>query len=189
MDIPAYEEFLKQIKINLWLTGIPYGDPKVHLRFYVIFIQLFMMLVFEMSFFVSKISSENFLELTQLAPCIGIGVLSLLKILAVAQKRMKIFDLTECLDNLYKDILNDPRKRSLVRKDLILINVLVKYSFILNAVLITVYNFSTLVIIVYYYLAKHELIFKLPYAVLLPFSTDSWLPWATIYTHSVVCGE
>ncbi|XP_075979513.1 putative odorant receptor 92a [Anticarsia gemmatalis] len=188
MDIPPYEEFLKQIKINLWLTGIPYGDPKMYLRFYILLCPLIIMMVTEISFFVSRISAENFLELTQLAPCICIGILSLLKIAAISQKRGKIYALTESLSQLYDHILVDSNKRQLVRHELVLVNMLMKYFFVLNAVLITVYNFSTLAMILYHYFTTNEIVFRLPYAVLLPFSTDAWIPWAGVYMHSVLCG-
>ncbi|CAH1637292.1 unnamed protein product [Spodoptera littoralis] len=187
-NIPPYKDFHKQIKINLWLAGIPYGDPKFYFRFYVIFVQLLLMIVFEVSFFVSRISAENFLELTQLAPCMGIGILTALKTMAVIQKRKKIYDLTECLEKLYNNILSNEQKVKLVRKDLVLVNLLMKYYFILNLLLISVYNFSTPFIILYHYFAKHEVIYILPYAILVPFSTDSWLPWIIVYIHSIMCG-
>lgn len=188
-NIPEYEEFLKQIKINLWLSGIPYGDQKVHIRFCVIFFQLLLMIIFEVSFFVSRISAENFLELTQLAPCIGIGVLTMLKTVAIVQKRMKIYDLTESLGNLYQNILKDQKKINLVKRDLVLLNLLMKYYIILNIVLISVYNFSTPVIIMYHYFTTNEVIYKLPYAILVPFSTEAWVPWTIIYIHSIMCGK
>lgn len=187
--IPEYEELLKQIKINLWLAGIPYGESKINLRFFAIYIQLLLMLVFEISFFVSKISAENFLELTQLAPCLGIGILTSLKTAALIQKRMKIYELSECLRKLYQTILKDNKKISLVKKDLTLLNLLIKYYVILNVVLISVYNFSTPFIILYHYYTTNEVIYKLPYAVLLPFSTEAWLPWTVVYIHSIMCGK
>ena len=188
-DIPKYEEFLKQIKLNLWLSGIPYGDPKFNFRFYAIYIQLFLMIVLEISFFVSRISAENFLELTQLAPCLGIGILTTLKTTAIAMKRQKIYNLTECLGRLYQNILKDNKKANLVKSDLILLNLLMKYYVILNVVLISVYNFSTPFIILYHYFTKHEVIYKLPYAVLVPFSTEAWVPWTVVYVHSIMCGK
>nr|ARO70225.1 Odorant Receptor 13 [Dendrolimus punctatus] len=188
MAIPTYDELFKQIKINFWLCGMPYGDDKIHVRFYVILLLIILMLVEEIGFFVSKISSENILELTQLAPCMGIGFLSMLKILAIAVKRCKIFALTEKLRCLYEEILKDPVKIKTTQRNLIIVKEFTKYFFILNAILISVYNFSTLVIILYNYVTKKVVIFKLPYAVLLPFPTDSWLPWFFVYVHSVSCG-
>lgn len=189
IPIPEYETFLKQMKLNLWLSGIPYGDAKFNFRFFVMYIQLLLMIVLEISFFVSRISAENFLELTQLAPCLGIGILTILKTTAIAQKRQKIYDLTECLGRLYQNILKDTRKSNLVKKDLILLNLLMKYYMILNVVLISVYNFASPVIILYLYFTKNEVIYKLPYAVLVPFSTDAWLPWTVVYIHSIMCGK
>lgn len=189
MDLPPYEEFFKQMKINLWLTGIPYGDSKIHLRYYILIFTLMLILVGEASFFVSRISLENFLELTQLAPCICIGILSILKIIAICMKRNKIFELSNSLSELYDHILADSNKRQLVRYELVLVNMLMKYFFVLNAVLITVYNFSTLAMILYHYIMTNEIEFKLPYAVLVPFSTDAWIPWAGVYMHSVICGK
>ncbi|KAJ8714597.1 hypothetical protein PYW07_002822 [Mythimna separata] len=187
-NIPDYEEFLKQIKINMWLSGIPYGDRKVHFRFFVTYLQLSLMIVLEVSFFVSRISAENFLELTQLAPCTGTGILTILKTVAILHKRMKIYDLTESLGKLYQNILNDEKKINLVKKNLTLLNLLMKYYVILNVVLISVYNFSSPCIMMYHYFTTNELIYKLPYAILVPFSTDAWLPWTVVYLHSIICG-
>nr|AII01102.1 odorant receptor [Dendrolimus kikuchii] len=188
MAIPTYDELFKQIKTNFWLCGLPYGDDKIHVRFYVLLLLIILMLVEEIGFFVSKISSENILELTQLAPCMGIGFLSMLKIVAIASKRCKIFALSEKLRCLYEEILKDPVKIRTTKRNLTFVKAFTKYFFILNAILISVYNFSTLVIILYNYLTKRVVIFKLPYAVLLPFPTDSWLPWFVVYVHSVSCG-
>lgn len=189
MAIPTYDSLFKQIKTNFWLTGIPYGDANMYKRFYILLLLLMLMVTEEICFFVSKISSENMLELTELAPCVGIGLLSMLKIGAIAAKRHKIFALSEKLRCLYEDILKDPMKVRTIKRNLIFVKDFTKYFFILNAILISVYNFSTLVIILYYYLTKRIVLFKLPYAVLLPFSTDSWLPWLLVYVHSVFCGE
>ncbi|KAJ8718526.1 hypothetical protein PYW08_002763 [Mythimna loreyi] len=187
-NIPEYEEFLKQIKINMWLSGIPYGDRKIYFRFFATYFQLLLMIVLETSFFVSKISAENFLELTQLAPCTSIGILTALKTGAILQKRTKIYDLTERLGKLYQNIYNDEKKINLVKKDLVLVNFLMKYYVVLNVVLISVYNFSSPCIMMYHYFRTNELIFKLPYAVLVPFSTETWLPWTIVYVYSVMCG-
>nr|AII01058.1 odorant receptor [Dendrolimus houi] len=186
--MPTYDELFKQIKTNFWLCGMPYGDDKLHVRFYVLLLLIIFMLVEEIGFFVSKISSENILELTQLAPCMGIGFLSMLKIVAIAAKRCKIFALSEKLRCLYEEILKDPVKIRTTKRNLTFVKDFTKYFFILNAILISVYNFSTLVIILYNYLTKKVVMFKLPYAVLLPFPTDSWLPWFVVYVHSVSCG-
>ncbi|KAJ8714596.1 hypothetical protein PYW07_002821 [Mythimna separata] len=172
----------------MWLSGIPYGDRKIHFRFVAIYFQLLLMIVLETSFFVSKISADNFLELTQLAPCTAIGILTALKTTAILQKRMKIYDLTECLGKLYQNILKDEKKISLVKKDLVLVNFLMKYYVVLNIVLISVYNFSSPCIMMYHYFTTNELIFKLPYAILVPFSTEAWLPWTIVYVHSIMCG-
>ncbi|NP_001091818.1 olfactory receptor 42 [Bombyx mori] len=188
MDIPKFEELLKQIKMNFWLMGIPFDNPKIQIRYYVLLLPLSLMLIEEIAFFGSRMSSENFLELTQLAPCICIGVLSVLKILALTAKRQKIYELTQNLECLHKIILNDTRKTELVRKNLVLIKFITKYFFVLNAVLIFVYNFSSPVIIAYNYIVSNEVQFVLPYAVLLPFKTDSWIPWLIVYVYSIFCG-
>nr|XP_021186882.2 odorant receptor 67c [Helicoverpa armigera] len=187
-NIPPYEEVLKQIKINLWLAGIPYGDPKMKVRYYLGNLQLLVMIICEISFFVSRISAENFLELTQLAPCLGTGILTYLKIVVIARKRMKIYELSECLGKLYENILKDDNKRRLVKKNLVLVNFLMKYYFVLNLILISVYNFVSPVIIIYDYFVNNQLIFTLPYAVLVPFSTDAWIPWSAVYIYSIICG-
>ncbi|XP_026741310.1 putative odorant receptor 92a [Trichoplusia ni] len=188
MDVPVYEEFVKRIKFNLWVAGIPYGDPKVYFRFYISYVTLQIMIGLELTYFVSKISSENALELSQLAPCICVGVLTVLKITAITWKRKTIYKLTECLSQLHGKILKDDQKKNLVKKNLILLNVFIKYFLVLNAVLISVYNFSTLIIMTYHYFANNEVIFPLPYPVYVPFATDSWLPWTVVYVYSVICG-
>ncbi|XP_030029381.2 odorant receptor 4-like [Manduca sexta] len=188
MGIPAYEDFLRQIKINMWVSGIPFGDTKIYIRYYILLSLLISMIIAEGSFFVSRISSENFLELTQLAPCACIGLLSFLKILPITVKRRKIFDLTERLGRLYENILDDTTKKAIVKRELHLLSLLTKYFFVLNAVLISVYNFSSPIIMLYQYIAKNKVVFVLPYAVLLPFPTDGWLSWFLAFVYSATCG-
>nr|ALM26231.1 odorant receptor 41 [Athetis dissimilis] len=187
-NIPEYEEYLKPIKNNLWLAGFPYGETKIYLRFFAIYIQLVLMIVIEVAFFVSRIAPENFLELTQLAPCTGSGILTALKILPIVQQRKKIYDLTECLGKLYDDVLKDNKKWSLVKNDLVFVKLLTKYYFVLNLLLISVYNFSSPFLMMIRYFTTNELVFRLPYALLVPFSTDAWLPWTVVYIHSIMCG-
>ncbi|KAJ8718527.1 hypothetical protein PYW08_002764 [Mythimna loreyi] len=187
-SIPEYEEFFKQIKINMWYSGIPYGHRKINFRFFATYIPLLLMLVLETLFLVTKISAENFLVLMQLAPCTASGMLALLKTIAIVPKQMKIYDLTERLGKLYQIILKDKKKRSLVKKDLVLGHSLNKYYFKLTVVLITVYNFSTPCFIMYHFFTTSEVLYILPYAILLPFSTDAWLPWTVVYVFSATCG-
>lgn len=189
MDIPPYEEFLKLIKINLWVAGIPYGDSRTHFRFYFLYIQLLIMCALELIYFVSMISSENALELSQLAPCLCVGTLTLLKTISLKQKRKTIHKLTECLSQLHQNILKNDRKKHLVRKNLILLNMFIKYFLLLNLLLISVYNFSSLVIMTYHYFAKDEVVFPLPYPMYVPFDTDSWLPWTSVYIYSIMSGK
>lgn len=176
------------MKTNLWLLGTPYGDSKIHLRYYILVITLTIMVTLEGAFFISGISSENLLELTQLAPCIAVGLLSLLKVITIAQKREKIFELSESLRELYNPILANTNERQLVKHDLVLVKLLVKYFIVLNLVLISVYNFSSFCLMLYHYLITKEVVFMLPYAILLPFSTDSWIPWIATYLYSIICG-
>lgn len=189
MEIPTFDEMFKPIYKSLRYSGIPNDKPFLGLQFYVLCIALFLMIIEELSFFVSKISSENFLELTALAPCLGIGILSFLKIIAIAIKKHKIFSLTKSLKVLYEGILSDSTKKELVTKEITLVKSLTKYYFVLNAILISVYNFSTLLLMLYNYLKHEKIVFQLPYAVIVPFSTDRWYTWLIVYTHSISSGK
>lgn len=189
MDIPSFEEIFKQIKINFWLIGIPYDDPDVKITYFIWISFIIIAIIAETAFFVSRFAAENFLELTQLAPCTCIGLLSLLKILFIALKRQNIFDLTRHLKELYGEALKHTRKRELIRQDFLFLKYLVKYFFILNAILICVYNFSTLILIAYHYYTKGVIIYILPYAVALPFSTNNWQNWLIVYLVSITCGK
>ncbi|KAL0821159.1 hypothetical protein ABMA28_005778 [Loxostege sticticalis] len=188
MDIPAFEDLFKEIKINLWLFGIPFNCSKIRLRFYLMLIAIVLMIIGESCFLVSRYSPENLLELTQLAPCLCQGLLSALKILPIAAKKEKIFELTKCLDRLYSTILMDAHKKAVVQREMTLVKILMKYFFILNAILISVYNFSTLIFMFYSYLVRSEVEFMLPYAVIVPFSTETWVTWFIVYIYSISCG-
>lgn len=189
MDIPAFNDIFEQIKINFWLIGIPLGNSKMTIRYFVFLFCLSLMVSEEIAFFLSRFSVENFLELTQLAPCTFIGLLSILKIIFITIQRQKIYDLSQSLKHLYEDFLGDPIKRNFVSKDFLFLKYLVKCFFILNAILISVYNFSTLIFLAYHYYTKNEILFTLPYAVLLPFSTISWSTWSIVYLHSIISGK
>lgn len=189
MELPTYEELIKQLKLNFWLLGIPFGDNKIYIRYYILLCLIKLMIVEEVAFFVSRISAENLLELTRLAPCVCIGFLSTLKILAITTKRRKIFELTERLGCLYKIIMDDNNKAKVIQKELFKVKFLSKYFFVLNLVLISVYNFSTIVSMCYRYTTTNKVEYILPYAVSLPFSTESWLPWSIVYVHSILCGK
>lgn len=189
MDIPAFEELFKQIKLNLWLMGIPYDDFKFKFRYIFFFLSLCLIITEEFLFLVSKISAENLLELTQLAPCTCIGILSVLKIVAITTKRKNIYHLTESLKQLYSVIENDAEKAALIRSEIVFVNNLAKYFFILNWILISVYNFASPILILSHYIMYNEVQYFLSYAVLLPFDVDGWLPWSCVFIHSCLSGN
>ncbi|CAK1580961.1 unnamed protein product [Parnassius mnemosyne] len=188
MEIPEFKHFFKQIVVNYFLLGISFDESKISIRFYLFLISIILMLTGEISFFVSKISSENFLKLTELAPCICIGLLSFLKIVCIVWKREKINKFVISLSDLYSEITADIKKQNIVKSELGFLSLLIKYYFILNVFLIFVYNFSSIIIMLYYYITKNEITFILPYAVLLPFSTDSMLAWIVVYIFSITNG-
>nr|QLI62075.1 odorant receptor 32 [Streltzoviella insularis] len=188
MEIPTFEESFKLIKRNFWLSGIPLENTKTTIRFFLLYISLLLIIIEETAFLVSKISSEDLLKLTELAPCTCIGVLSLLKFSTLCFKRQKIRQLTDMLEQLHDDISSDVNKKTLVKRDIIFVNKLIKYYTILNLILITVYNFSTLVFIGIHYTNTKEILYSLPYAVIVPFSTDMWPTWLLIYIHSITSG-
>ncbi|XP_064073085.1 uncharacterized protein LOC135193641 [Vanessa tameamea] len=172
MDIQDFEEIFNQIKINFWLIGIPFNEPKLTIRYFIFLFTIITVALAELAFFYSKLSVENLLELTQLAPCTCIGLLSILKIIFITIKRQNIIELTACLKRLYEEVINSANKWELIKKDIIFLKYLVKYFFILNAILIAVYNFSSLILIWYNYYTKGVIIYSLPYAVLVPFLKD-----------------
>lgn len=188
MDMPGFEEIFKQIKINFWFIGIPF-EENVKLRYPIMLFWLFVMIIQEGLYFISKFSKENFLDLTQLTPCICIGILSFIKMILIGRKRLNVFKFANSLKILYDDIMRDERKVSLVKPNFVFLKYLIKYFFILNAILISVYNFATIFLILYFYLKKNKVQFILPYAIMVPFSVDTWGKWFIVYLHSIANGE
>lgn len=188
MDTPTYEELLKQVKTNFEVFGIPFDKPKIEIRFFVLLICVIIMFIAELAFLLLK-TSEDLLVLTKLIPCSCIGLLSVLKLLPVAFKMQKVFKLSESLDVLYTDMINHERKRNFVHNKVKYVPFVAKYYYILNMVLATVYSFSTLVIICYEYWANNKVVYLLPFAIILPFSTDSCLTWLPVYVYSALCGK
>ncbi|XP_047506331.1 putative odorant receptor 85d [Pieris napi] len=187
MGIPGFEDIFKQIKINFWFIGIPF-EENVKLRFYIMWSWLFVMITQECLYFISKFSNENFLDLTQLTPCTCIGILSIIKIVLIAKKRLNVSKLANSLRILYEDIIRDDKKVFLVKANFVFLKYLTKYFFILNAILISVYNFASIFLILYFYLKKNKVQFFLPYAILVPFPIDTWGKWFVTYIHSIFTG-
>ncbi|KAL0821164.1 hypothetical protein ABMA28_005783 [Loxostege sticticalis] len=188
MELPTFEQILRQIKLNFWIMGIRFYDSKIYFRFYFQCFLLVLMIVAEVSYFVSKISSNNLVDLCELAPCIFIGALSFLKILFLVIKKEMIFELTDCLQSLYVDAVSNLRQKILIGNEVVNLNKLLRYYFILNAVLIWVYNLAAPVFMIYHYAVKGEVVFSLPYAILVPFPTDMWSTWFIVYVFSISCG-
>ncbi|KAM3965492.1 olfactory receptor 42 [Aphomia sociella] len=146
MDIPSFADILKQLKINFWLIGIPFNDSNIKSRYYLFLLILTIMIIAESSFLISKMNSENLLELTFITPCLCIGILSYLKITFITIKRHKIFKLVECLDYLYSDVLKNYKRIEIIRPEVVTLKNVTRYYFILNAVLINVYNWYICVV-------------------------------------------
>ncbi|XP_038221992.1 odorant receptor 67c-like [Zerene cesonia] len=187
LSIPDFDDIFKQIKINFWLIGIPYGK-NIKLHYYILMTIIIVMTIHEFLFFTSKFSAENFLQLTQLAPCTCVGLLSFIKMALICNKRNSIFKVTNSLKALYKEVLNDNKKIHLVKANFIFLKYLTKYFFILNGILISFYNFSTVFLIVYHYWKKNEVQFILPYAIMVPFTIDSLPRWLIVYLFSISSG-
>ncbi|XP_052742652.1 odorant receptor 13a-like [Bicyclus anynana] len=188
MNIPDFEDFFNIIKYNFWFIGIPFDKREIKLRYFILLIIITTTVSQEAAFFFSNISAENFLKLTQLAPCTCIGILSILKIIFTAFKKQNIFNLCRFLNQLYSKMLDDPSKREIVRRDFAFLKIFVKYFFILNLVPICIYNFSTLIFMFYYYYTKNVIVYSLPYALLCPFPTDVWYTWIFVYIQSISAG-
>ncbi|CAH2087482.1 unnamed protein product [Euphydryas editha] len=183
MDIPNFEEIFKQIKTNFWIIGIPYDQYKIMKRYFVFMIVLTSGVFVEIVFFYSKLSVQNLLLLTQLAPCTFIGFLSILKMIFITMKRQNIFELTTSLNRLCSEIINKKSKWDLVKKEFIFIKYFVKYFFISNAILICIYNSLPLGLTLYTYYSKGDKIYSLPYAVSMPYVKDYWYTYLLKYTH------
>lgn len=189
MEVPTFEEIFKQIKINFALSSMPFDEQKFSWKFFLPYLALTFVVSEECAFFVSKVSAENMLQLTELAPCIAMGLLSLIKILWVFFKKNKVFRLAHNLEKLYNDIRGDPVKLNVIQKEVLVLKTLTKYYFILNAILISIYNFSTLFLMSYQYLTDKPITFSLPYSVIVPFTVDSWTSWFFAYIHLIICGK
>ncbi|XP_063539532.1 putative odorant receptor 85d [Cydia strobilella] len=188
MSTPTFDEVFRQIRINLTVMGIQKNKPRIGVMFYILYAMTFTMASSEAMFFIVNMAPENFLELTGLAPCMCIGILSLLKIATLARKKETVFSLADKLERLSTENLKDPIKRDIVSPDINMLKTLIKYYFVLNAMLICVYNFSTPFYILYHYLTTNEEIFILPYAIIVPFSIETWPAWIFVYIFSVICG-
>ncbi|CAH0399441.1 unnamed protein product [Chilo suppressalis] len=188
MDLPTYDEIFKGINNIFWLTGIPLDAPHKKLRFYVACLSLIITLSGEIAFFTSKISSENILELMDLAPCFCIGALSFFKGIFLAWKLNKIIVLKNSLEILYDTIFKNDSKRKLLHREIMKVHKLVKYYFGVNTALITVYNFSAPIFMTYHYLSQGKVKFMVPYAVIYPFAIDNWPAWIVAYTEQVFSG-
>ncbi|CAG9116943.1 unnamed protein product [Plutella xylostella] len=188
MEIPSFQDLVGQIKVNFRYTGMAYERPQHSIIFYIPFIVITGVVIEETAFFVSRMSSENFLELTELAPCLAMGLLSQLKILPIFLKKEKVYKLTEALEILYNSIRNDPAQVVYVKNDVVQIKILIKYYFILNVILIVCYNFWPLLIMLYNYAVNGEIQFLVPYAILVPFSYDSLYTWFPVFFHLISGG-
>ncbi|KAL0870620.1 hypothetical protein ABMA27_005580 [Loxostege sticticalis] len=187
MDIPTFDQVFRLMNINCWILGI--DGVNVHYRFYLIGALIcFPMLFEELAFIVTKASTANFVTLLGLIPCITYCIISVMKIMAVVLNRVKIVQLMKSVEQLYLNISKDAKKKKIVRREIIFVKTLTKYLFVLNMTLVCVYNFSSLIIIPYYYISTNTVIYHLPYPIVVPFSTDAWIPWFVIYIHSITCG-
>lgn len=189
MDIPNFDEIFKQIKINFWIIGIPYDQLKIKKRYYVFLVTISSVFFVELVFFYSNLSVQNILLLTKLAPCSCIGLLSILKMVFITMKRQSIFDLTVSLNRLCVEIINTEPKWKLVKKEFMFIKYLVKYFFILNAILVFVYNFSPLALTLYTYYTDGEKIYSLPFGVSMPYVKDYWYTYLVKYIQLISGGK
>ncbi|KAL0821157.1 hypothetical protein ABMA28_005776 [Loxostege sticticalis] len=186
MDFPTFEEAFRLTKINCWLLGI--DGVNVHFRFYLIFATFFPVIFEELGFLITKASAANFVTLLGLIPCIIYCVVSVTKVVVVFLNRVKVVQLIKRVEQLYLKISKDAKKKEIVRHEIIFVKRLTKFLLVLNMTLVSVYNFSSLIIMPYHYITTNTVVYHLPYPVLVPFSTEACLPWFVVYIHSITCG-
>lgn len=189
MAVPIYKDIFYQVFKNLQWCGVPLDGSHPGIKFYICYIALLFMLAEELAFIIKKASSEDFLLVTGLIPCICIGTRCILKMAFIVQKRRTIFALSESLEKLYVEIISDKAEADAVCGEISRVKSLTKHYFVLNIILIFVYNFSSLFFTLYVYITNRVVVLILPYPVVVPFSTEVFHNWLIVYLHSITCGK
>jgi hypothetical protein len=184
MDIPVYEELFNLLNVHCWAVGIE--KNKFDYRFFG-FLIIFIPAIFEETAYAIKYMSTDLVKSLGAVPCICYCTLAVIKLITIALNWSKIKHLKESFKVLYTNINNE--EKILVRREVIFVKLLVKYIYFLNFILACVYNISILIIIPYHYMTTNEVIYLLPFPVLLPFSTDEWIPWLVVFLHLIACSK
>lgn len=123
-------------------------------------------LVQEIIYFVLNFGAEDsFLNLTNLAPCMGFTTLACIKILTVYGNRMQVTNIYKKLESFCSAPNNQIETVKMVKPSLKLTNALTRCYL----TLIWMFNLAPLFVIVYYFLADGSYHRQMPYVM--------WYPW------------
>ncbi|CAK1589775.1 unnamed protein product [Parnassius mnemosyne] len=134
---------------------------------------------------------KRFIDLTYIAPCIGLSSLAFLKaiILTVNEKRVdELIDSIRYLESTEKQSEIVEKKESIIADERRFLNNIINTLNIFNVIMIVTFSSCPLVLMLIEYLKTKEFELMLPFLVVYPFNSYDIRYWPFVYMHQFWSG-
>lgn len=135
---------------------------------------------------------KDFLELTSVAPCTTFSVLSMFKSYLLLTNEDEVANIIESITKLETDEKNrkaSVEKNNIVNEDINFLNGVINVLYILNCMMIVVFDMMPLVLIAVKYHKTKEFEMLLPYLDVFSFIPYEFKYWPFAYVHQIWSGK
>lgn len=136
-------------------------------------------------------SGKSFTELTYVAPCITLSILTDFKtgyLIAYEEQMFQLLDNLRKFEGKIRENMTDDEEK-LVRPDMMFLNNVIKVLNILFILMVIVFDLTPLMLVGVTYLRTNELKPLLPYLDIYPFGSYDLRYWPYSYLHAIWMGK
>ncbi|KAG6443513.1 odorant receptor 67c [Manduca sexta] len=129
-------------------------------------------------------TGKSYTELTFIAPCIIISILSVMKSMSIIIYEKKVYQLMENLRMMEaheRNRENTAERRKIIEKGVNFLNLVINVLCGLYLIMFVCFAFSPLVLMILKYMKMNEIEFKLPFFIAYPFDPYNIKVWPMVY--------
>ncbi|KAG6443514.1 putative odorant receptor 92a [Manduca sexta] len=133
-------------------------------------------------------SGKSFTELTYIAPCIILSILSDMKSMSIIIYEKKVYQLMENLRMMeaHERIRENTAERGkIIEKGVNFLNLVINVLYVLNIILLVCFAFHPLVVMMLNYKKTNEIELLLPFPIVYPFDAYNIKVWPVIYLRQI----
>ncbi|XP_030040641.1 uncharacterized protein LOC115455950 [Manduca sexta] len=137
------------------------------------------------------ISGKSFTELTYIAPCIILSILSVIKSISIIIYEKKVYQLMQNLRIMEaheRNRENTTEKEKIIKKGVNFLNLVINGLYVFNILLLACFALNPLALMILNYMKTNEIEFLLPFLITYPFDPYNIKVWPIVYVRQIWTG-